>query len=910
MPESRFTLPPQYDPHAVERPLYRRWLERGVFTARADSPKPPYVIVIPPPNVTAVLHMGQGLNNVTQDVLIRFERMRGREALWLPGTDHAGIATQNVVERLIAKEGKTRFDLGREAFVARVWAFVRETGPTILEQLKMIGASCDWTRTRFTFDPAYSRAVREVFVTLWEEGLIYRGHRVIHWCPRCLTALSDEEAESRDIDGKLYYIRYPVEGGPAPYVTVATTRPETLLGDTAVAVNPTDKRHRAFVGKVARLPIIDLPVPIIADDAVEPGFGTGFVKVTPAHDATDFEIGLRHKLEMPLVMTEDGRMEHPTRVPKTLADLDRFIAREKIVDLLKERGLLEKVEPHRHAVRHCYRCDSVVEPRLSDQWFVKMKPLAEPALEAYRSGAIRLVPERWGATYEHWMENIRDWNISRQLWWGHRIPVFNCTKCAHQWADREDPKACPKCGSPVEQDPDVLDTWFSSWLWPFATLGWPDRTPDLKRFYPGHTLVTAPEILFFWVARMIMAGYHFLGARPFSTVYLHGTVRDTQHRKMSKSLGNGIDPLDVVRLFGADALRWTAIAGLSLGSDLILDPNDLETTFAPGRNFANKLWNIGRFILAQLPERVEPLEALDQKRLQLADRWILSRAQGAISEVTASLETFRLDDAAKRCFDFVWKELADWYVEAVKPRLAPDAASPSAAAQRAPAASGDAVSVAAVHAVLAYCFDTVLRLLHPVVPFITEELWQKLPGRTADELLASAAWPARRDALTDPRAEARFALVQDAIAAIRTIRADYRVNPKTRLAATVTPKTAEGRGAFEGERETILRLGQLETLGFDGRRAAQAGAHAVLADGSEVFVALSDAIDVQQECRRLSGELTRLEQQLAGLAAKLTNQQFVARAPAEVVAKEREKERAWHDQRQVLADKLKSLGCS
>src|SRR3989449_891192 len=545
MPESRFTLPPQYDPHAVERPLYRRWLERGVFTARADSPKSPYVIVIPPPNVTAVLHMGQGLNNVTQDVLIRFERMRGREALWLPGTDHAGIATQNVVERLIAKEGKTRFDLGREAFVARVWAFVKETAPTILEQLKMIGASCDWTRTRFTFDPAYSRAVREVFVTLAAKP-------------------------------------HPARGGRSP-----------------------------------RLQIIALPVPIIADDAVEPGFGTGFVKVTPAHDATDFEIGLRHKLEMPLVMTEDGRMEHPTRVPKALADLDRFDAREKIVELLKERGLLEKVEPHRHAVRHCYRCDSVVGPRLSDQWFVKMKPLAEPALEAYRSGAIRLVPERWGATYEHWMENIRDWNISRQLWWGHRIPVFNCTKCAHQWADREDPKACPKCGGPVAQDPDVLDTWFSSWLWPFATLGWPDRTPDLKRFYPGHTLVTAPEILFFWVARMIMAGYHFLGARPFSTVYLHGTVRDTQHRKMSKSLGNGIDPLDVVRLFGADALRWTAIAGLSLGSDLILDPNDLETTFAPGRNFANKLWNIGRFILAQLPERVEPLEALDQKRLQL-----------------------------------------------------------------------------------------------------------------------------------------------------------------------------------------------------------------------------------------------------------------------------------------------------
>src|SRR5438477_10352895 len=911
MPPPRFELPPQYDPHAVERPLYQRWLDRGVFTARVESPREPYVIVMPPPNITAILHTGQGLNNVIQDVVIRFERMRGREALWLPGTDHAGIATQNVVERLVAKEGKTRFDLGRNQFVERVWAFVRETGNTILEQLKVIGCSCAWSRTRFTLDEGYSRAVREAFVRLWEEGLIYRGHRVIHWCPHCLTALSDEEAESQETNGKLYYIRYPVEGGPSPFLTVATTRPETLLGDTAGAVNPKDARHAGFVGKVARLPIADVPIPIVGDEAVDPAFGTGFVKVTPAHDATDFEIGLRHKLGMRLVTTEDGRMEHATRVPKALADLDRFEARERIVEMLKERGLLEKIEPHRHALRRCYRCDTIVEPRLSDQWFVKMQPLAEPVLAAYREARFRIVPERWHATFEHWMENIRDWNISRQLWWGHRIPVFRCTQCDHQWADRKDPARCPKCGGPVEQDPDVLDTWFSSWLWPFAALGWPDRTPDLVRFYPGHTLVTAPEILFFWVARMLMSGYHFMEQRlPFTTVYLHGTVRDAQHRKMSKSLGNGIDPLDVVRLYGADALRWTLIAGSSLGADVILDPNDLETTFAPGRNFANKLWNIGRFILAQLPERVTAIDDLDPATLTLADRWILGQAYKTIVAATDHLESFRLDEAAKRCFEFAWNDLADWYVEAVKPRLAPDAASPSAAAQRAPAASGDAASVAAAHAVLAYCFDAVLRLLHPVVPFITEELWQKLPGRTADELLASAAWPARRDALTDPRAEARFALVQDAIAAIRTIRADYRVNPKTRLAATVTPKTAEGRGAFEGERETILRLGQLETLGFDGRRAAQAGAHAVLADGSEVFVALSDAIDLQQECRRLSGELTRLEQQLAGLAAKLTNQQFVARAPAEVVAKEREKERAWHDQRQVLADKLKSLGCS
>src|SRR5213593_3030811 len=904
MPPPEFALPPQYDPHDVEAPLYLRWLDRGAFVPNPDAPREPYVIVIPPPNVTAVLHMGQGLNNVTQDVLIRFERMRGRQALWLPGTDHAGIATQNVVERIIAKEGKTRFDLGRERFVERVWAFVRETGNTILEQLKVIGCSCDWSRTRFTFDAAYSRAVREVFVTLWEEGLIYRGHRVIHWCPHCRTALSDEEPEFADEMGTLYYIRYPVEAGPKPFLTVATTRPETLLGDTAVAVHPRDKRHAGFIGKTARLPIADVPIPIIADEAVDPKFGTGFVKVTPAHDANDFEIGLRHHLPMPLIMREDGSMGEEAGTPKGLPDgrgeggrvppplqgLDRFEAREKIVQMLRAQGLLEKAEPHQHAVRHCYRCDTVVEPRLSDQWFVKMRPLAEPALAAYRSGEIRLVPERWGATYEHWMENIRDWNISRQLWWGHRIPVFSCTTCRHQWADREDPTRCPTCGGLVTQDPDVLDTWFSAWLWPFATFGWPERTPDLARFYPGHTMVTAPEILFFWVARMIMAGYHFLGARPFSTVYLHGTVRDTQHRKMSKSLGNGIDPLDVVRLYGADALRWTLIAGSSLGADVILDPSDLETTFAPGRNFANKLWNIGRFILAQLPEDVESIDKLNLSALALADRWILTRAYATIVAATEQLETFRLDEAAKACFEFAWKDLADWYVEAVKPRLA----------------AGDA---AAAQAVLAFCFDTVLRLLHPVVPFITEDLWQRLPGRRPEELLVTAAWPTVPLQLLKLEAASEFTRVQEAISKIRMIRAEYRIAPKIRLAASIKPRTDLIRAAFEGERETIVRLAQLSDLDLDGGFGG-AGAHAVLADGSEVFVALADAIDVRQECRRLSSELTRLEQRLSGLAAKLTNQNFVARAPAEVVAQEREKERAWRDQRQALADKLKSLGCS
>src|SRR5213596_2390788 len=895
MPQTAFDLPPQYDPHDVERRLYQRWLDRGVFTARVDSSHEPYVIVMPPPNITAILHTGQGLNNVIQDVLIRFERMRGREALWLPGTDHAGIATQNVVERLVAKEGKTRFDLGREAFVERVWQFVRTTGPAILEQLKLIGCSCDLSRTRFTFDEAYSRAVREAFVRLWDERLIYRGHRVIHWCPHCLTALSDEEAESVETSGNLYYIKYPLADGTGS-ITVATTRPETMLGDTAVAVHPDDPRGRAYLGKKVRLPIVGLEIPVIGDESVIRDFGTGFVKVTPAHDASDFEIGVRHKLDMPLIMREDGTMgEEPGkgaggRVPAPLRGLDRFEARKQIVALLKQQGLLEKVEPHQHAVRHCYRCDTVVEPRLSDQWFVKMRPLAEPVLADYRRGAFRMIPERWRATFENWMEHIRDWNISRQLWWGHRIPVFTCTTCQHQWADRTDPTTCPKCDGPVEQDPDVLDTWFSSWLWPFATFGWPDATPDLARFYPGHTLVTAPEILFFWVARMLMSGYHFMHTKPFATVYLHGTVRDTQHRKMSKSLGNGIDPLDVVRLYGADALRWTLIAGSSLGADVILDPSDLETTFAPGRNFANKLWNIGRFILAQLPEDVESIDKLNLSALALADRWILTRAYATIVAATEQLETFRLDEAAKACFEFAWKDLADWYVEAVKPRLA----------------AGDA---AAAQAVLAFCFDTVLRLLHPVVPFITEDLWQRLPGRRPEELLVTAAWPTVPPQLLKLEAASEFTRVQEAISKIRMIRAEYRIAPKVRLAASIKPRTDLIRAAFEGERETIVRLAQLSDLDLDGGFGG-AGAHAVLADGSEVFVALADAIDVRQECRRLSSELTRLEQQLSGLAAKLTNQNFVARAPAEVVAQEREKERAWRDQRQALADKLKSLGCS
>src|SRR2546425_3395980 len=880
-----------YDPRPVEPRIYKRWLDAGVFQPRPDGE--PYVIVIPPPNVTAVLHVGHALNNIIQDVLIRFERMRGRAAEWLPGTDHAGIATQNVVEKQLADEGTTRMDLGREAFVERVWAFVRETGDTILEQLKIIGCSCDWIRTRFTLDPAYSRAVREVFVRLWDEGLIYRGHRVIHWCPHCLTALSDEEAEHHETQGNLYHIKYPLEDGSGA-VTVATTRPETMFGDIGLVFNPKDSRYKGLKGKRVKIPLSGVVIPIATDEAVDQAFGTGMLKVTPAHDANDFDIANRAwpKEDKPLIMTEDAKMAGTGdggRVPPDLQGLDRFDARKKIVKQLEQEGLLVKVEQHRHSVRRCYRCETVVEPRLSDQWFVKMKPLAEPVLAAYRKSEYQIVPERWRATYEHWMENIRDWNISRQLWWGHRIPVFTCAN-GHQWADREDPKSCAKCGAKVEQDPDVLDTWFSSWLWPFATFGWPEQTPDLARFYPGHTLVTAPEILFFWVARMLMAGYHVLGQRPFRTIYLTGTVRDTKHRKMSKSLGNGIDPREVVERYGADALRWTLIGGGSLGADVIVDPDDLEGTFAPGRNFANKLWNIGQFVLAQLPRSVPAIDAVDRRSLTLADRWILSRAQATIREATAALEQFRLDEAAKRCFEFVWNELADWYVEAVKPRMA----------------GGQAETP---QAVLAYCLDAALRLLHPVVPFISEELWQKLPGRTAGELLATAQWPAPKPEFEDPRADQEFGRVKTAIEHIRSIRAEYRVAPKTKLRATIVARGNDKATIFDGERDTIVRLAQLESLALDGVPQG-VGAHAVFGDGSEVVVALEGAVDVRNECRRLSEEKDRLEKQLESLAARLTNQSFVSRAPQDVVAKEREKEKAWRDQRDVLAGKLKSLGCS
>jgi valyl-tRNA synthetase len=919
------SLPAQFDPVAVERPIYERWLAAGVFTARAErsnrlgGDREPFTIVIPPPNVTAVLHMGHGLDEVAQDVLIRWRRMAGDEALWVPGTDHAGIATQNVVEKLIlSTEGKSRFDIGRADFVKRTEAFVRETGGTILKQLEAIGSSCDWSRTAYTLSPELSRAVREAFVRLYEKGLIYRGHRVIHWCPRCLTSLSDEEAEPHETTGKLYHIGYPVVGEPGRSLVIATTRPETMLGDVAVAVNPSDDRYRDLIGRRVVLPIVNLEIPIIADDYADPAFGTGVVKITPAHDANDFEVGVRHKLPMPVIIDEHATVREVSdaagRVPEELRGLDRFDARERIVEQLRAGGYLLKVETHQHSVRRCYRCDTVVEPRLSDQWFVRMKPLAEPALQAVRDGTIRIVPERWEGVYVHWMENIRDWNISRQLWWGHRIPVWYCDQCRTQTASRTDIDRCPKCGGRVRQDEDVLDTWFSSWLWPLSTLGWPDTNArDYRAFYPTDVLVTGPDILFFWVARMIMAGFFFDGRHPFHTVFLHGIVRDTQGRKMSKSLANGIDPMDVVNVYGADALRWTVVSGMGLGVDQILDPDNLEQSFSPGRNFATKLWNIGRFLLGNLGgENVAPLGDVPTERLTRADRWILTRLNDAIANIEAALGParpapktggrwpegsgrlgMRLDAYAEVARRFVWDELADWYVEVSKGRLGDT--SPDRAQAR---------------AVLVHVFDRALRLLHPIVPFITEALWQRLPGRREDELLAAAEWPVIDERFTGPERE--FEEVRAAVTAIRRLRAEYGVPPGSSVHVVLAPPEVVAAGAQWAEnvfREETLLIGRLtrSRVTITSRAPRGAAAHAVLHSHWSVIVPLEGLIDVQRECERQRGELASLDRQLTSLGARLENASFLTRAKPEVVEAERAKHREWSARRTVLAEKVKAL---
>ncbi len=883
-------LAPQYDPSAIEAPLYQKWRSEGRFHVDADAPGEPYVIQMPPPNVTAVLHAGHGLNNTIQDVLIRFHRMRGRKALWVPGTDHAGIATQNVVEKRLALEGRSRFDLGREAFVEEVWTFVGETGGQILRQLEALGSACDWDRTYFTLDPGLSHAVREVFVTLHEQGLIYRGKYIINWCPRCLTALSNEEAEKEETEGRIWHLRYPLADGSGSIV-VATTRPETMLGDVAVAVHPEDPRYRAMIGAELALPLTDRRIPIIADSAVEQDFGSGAVKVTPAHDPTDFEIGRRHGLAQLDIMTDDAHLNET--VPERFRGLDRFVARKQVVAEFEALGLLDRVEPHRHAVGHCYRCGTIIEPRLSDQWFVRMQPLADPALAAYRQGTLRFIPERQGEIYANWLGNIRDWCISRQLWWGHRIPVWYCDAdgCGQTIVAREDPDACPGCGGVLRQDEDVLDTWFSSWLVPFSSLGWPEQTPDLKAFYPGSALVTAPEILFFWVSRMVMAGLHFQGKVPFETIYLHGTVRDTQHRKMSKSLGNGIDPLEVIERYGADALRYTLVSGMAVGTDVILDPADIDSSFAPGRNFANKLWNIGRFLLSHLDADVPRIADLEPDDFTAFDRWILGRADVAIRHATTEYERYRLNDAASAAYHFLWSDFADWYVEAAKPRL-----------------YGTTPDGRIARAVAAHVFDAALRLLHPVMPFITETLWLRLPHSDPSAALIASPWPTPVD-VADGTASRDVAAVQAIVSAIRGLRAEYGVAPGREVSATIVEASPAAQEAITAMGETIRRLAKLDQITIQDAIPAEAGGTIVLEDGTSVIVPLGDLVDLDRECARLGDEAEKLEGLVRGLEAKLANPQFTSRAPAAVVDGERAKLETWRHQVASLRQKRQALGC-
>ncbi|MCH2464947.1 MAG: valine--tRNA ligase [Gemmatimonadetes bacterium] len=909
-------LAPRLDPRAIEPARYRKWQEGGYFHVPADlvlkEGLSPYVIVIPPPNVTAALHMGHGLNNTIQDVLVRWRRMQGRASLWVPGTDHAGIATQNVVERRLAAEGSTKEDLGRERFVEAIWDFVDETGSRIIDQLKSLGASCDWERTRFTLDETLSRAVREVFVHLYEKDLIYRGEYIINWCPRCHTALSNEEAEGRDSQGKLWHIRYPVDDSYAEaarasadagadavgrlddgrwYLTVSTTRPETMLGDTGVAVNPEDTRYVSLVGSSIELPFTGRMIPLVTDAHVDPDFGSGMVKVTPAHDPNDFEIANRTGLDVVDVMTDDGRMSE--NVPTEFQGMDRFDARAAVLDALAEQGLLAGEEEHTHTIPHCYRCDTVVEPRLSLQWFVKMKPLAEPALKASREGTVTFTPGHWQGVYEHWIENIRDWCISRQLWWGHRIPVWYCG-CGEQIVAREDPAECSVCGSSeLEQDPDVLDTWFSSQLWPFSVFGWPDETPDVEAFYPGNTMVTAPEILFFWVARMIMMGYEFFGEPPFTEVYLHGTVRDMQGRKMSKSLGNGIDPLEVVNAYGADAMRFTIISQAAVGTDINLDHEDVEATFSNGRNFSNKIWNAGRFALLSLGNNpVHPVNEV-KPDLALEDRWILARLGHATQAATRNLERYRLHEVAEGLYHFFWGELCDWYLELVKDRLNLDTNPKSREAAR---------------STLVTVLDESLRLLHPIVPFVTAEIWSLLPwpeGSDRPEDLIIAPWPDSGSSREDPMAENQMEALRELIVEVRRLRKEYGIPEGQRIGIHIWGGGTDLTDTVMSQSSALERLARVDRVVPEP--GAGVGANAVLDRGGELFIPLEGVIDLDHERMRLRGEIERLRTQAALTANKLENQNFVAKAPEEVVTKERDKLSRFQERSAKLEEKLDAL---
>ncbi len=883
-----------YDPKNVEDRLYNYWLEKRYFHAEVNPEKQPYTIVIPPPNVTDVLHMGHAYNNLFQDILIRFYRKNEREALWLPGTDHAGIATQNVVERYLMKEEKkSRHDLGREKFVEMVWLWKELRGGKIIEQLKKMGFSCDWERERFTMDEGMSRAVLEVFIRLYNKGLIYRGKYIINWCPRCQTALSDEEVEHQEKDGCLWYVKYPVSG-TTRFITVATTRPETMLGDVAVAVHPKDKRYKDLIGKTATLPVVGRDLPIIADEMVDKEFGTGAVKVTPAHDPNDFLIGQRHNLTPLMVMKEDATMnEHAGKY----AGMDRLKARKHLLQDLKNGGFLEKVEDHKHAVGHCYRCGTTVEPFLSEQWFVKMKPLAEPALKAVKDGKIKLHPARWTKVFTHWLENIHDWCISRQIWWGHRIPIHYCQVCSEVVAAIEPPTQCPKCNSKnLQQDPDVLDTWFSSQLWPFATLGWPEETKELKYFYPTDTLVTGPDIIFFWVARMVMMGLEFMGEIPFHDVYFNGIIRDAQGRKMSKSLGNGIDPLEMVQQYSADAVRFSLLLLSAEGQDINLSTKDFEL----GRNFSNKLWNAFRFLWMNLDEvdlknaNLEFVQkALKTNELNLADRWILSRYQKTVKKVTRGLELFKFHEATDAIYNFFWKEFCDWHLELIKPRLYH---------------SENAVAKRTALGVATFVLKGILQLLHPFIPFITEEIWMKVRAAGDSESSVIAKWPAETRALISDAAERDMETLQNAIGAIRNIRGEMNI-PHTKLASViVTSMNGTNLDLIRDHKPFFEHLAKVENLECRPKVQKPPKSAAAVVNDLEIYMPLEGLIDFEVERARLQKEIKRLEQQLESLNHKLHSTDFLKKAPDDVIDREKRKKADFESNLEKLKSNLESLG--
>ena len=853
-----------YNPKDVEKKWYDFWIDRRLFRADETDDAPPYSIVIPPPNVTGSLHMGHALNNTLQDILIRMRRMQGYNTLWVPGMDHAGIATQNVVERQLAEEGKGRHDLGREKFIERVWTWREESGGTIIHQLKRLGASCDWSRERFTMDEGLSRAVKEVFYRLYHEGLIYRGDYVINWCPRCHTALSDLEVEHEPLQGNLYHIRYPLKGGGE--AIVATTRPETMLGDTAVAVNPSDERYKGLIGKQAILPLVNREIPIIGDRYVDIDFGTGALKVTPAHDPNDFLLGQTHNLENIKVIDDDGIMNEAAGA--AYQGLDRFACREKIVKDLETQGFLLKIEPYEHQVGHCYRCKTVIEPSLSQQWFVKIKPLAEKAMAAVREGKTRIIPETWEKTYFDWMENIRDWCISRQIWWGHRIPAWYCDDCGHITVEREAVTACAACGSTrIHQETDVLDTWFSSALWPFSTLGWPDSTKELQVYYPTSVLITGFDILFFWVARMMMMGLHFMEDVPFRDVYIHALVRDAHGKKMSKSKGNVIDPLVMMDKFGTDAFRFTLAAFAAQGRDILMSEDRIEGY----RNFANKIWNAARFILQSNPEMAdEPVS--EPGATHLYNRWILHELNETVKSVTEALDNYLFNEAAGTLYQFFWHRFCDWYLELIKPILYRN--------------RGE-TACAETQATLFYVLDQSLRLLHPFMPFLTEEIWQLIPHE--GDSIVTASYPVFREPLMDKTASDDMEMVIQAITGIRNIRGEMEIPPSTLLQVTVATRDDAATRLLETYAEDISELARLKDISILPDAPRPEGSASAIFSRFEIFVPILGIVDISGELARIEKRLTKLEKEQIKIGKKLRNESFLAKAPKEVVKKEERK---------------------